>query len=68
MKLEEIFLIARFFKIKSYKYPEVEEAYLRAANFLQDLVCNFGRNDAKIHSVLVEKMNFHPFELPQYMT
>nr|KAJ0200198.1 hypothetical protein LSAT_V11C600339260 [Lactuca sativa] len=52
-------------KIKSYKYPNIKEANLRAANFLYALVCDLGRNDVEIHSVLAEKMKFPPFEIPE---
>lgn len=46
----------------------MEEIYLRDSNFLQRLVCDFGRIDVEINSVLSEKMNFPPLETPKYIT
>lgn len=67
MNPKEIFTITRFFKIKSYKYTKIEEAYPKVANFLQAHVCEFLRIDAEIYSVLAEKMNFPLFEILEYI-
>ena len=42
-------------------------AYERACKFLKALVCDFGKINDEIHSILAEKCNFPPFELvPDY--
>ena len=42
-------------------------AYERACDFLKELICNFGKIDAKIHPVLAKKFDFPEFEhVPTY--
>lgn len=59
MNPKHILLIDRVFQFKAQKYPTMEYVYIRATDFLKALVCDFERIDVEIHSVLVEKMNFH---------
>lgn len=56
------------FQLKAQKYPKMEDAYIRFVDFLKSLVCDFGKIDVEIHSVLAEKMNYPPFEHPEYIT
>lgn len=68
MNPEEIFLIARVLQLKAQKHPKMEDAYIRVVGFLKSLICDFGKIDAEINSVLVEKMHFPLFQYPSYIT
>lgn len=62
MNPEEIFLIARVFKFKAQKHPQMTIAYEKACDFLRALVCDFGKIDAEIYPSFAPKFEFPPFE------
>ena len=58
MNLEEIFLIARVFKLKAEKYPKMNIAFENACVFLKALVCDFGKIDVEIHPIIAQNFDF----------
>lgn len=63
MNPEEFFSIARVFKNKIDKHHNMKPTYTNAYDFLKALVCDFAKIDVEIYPILLEKMDFPPFNM-----